>query len=371
MIKILTIVGARPQFIKAAMVSRAIFDHNRRRGASPRISEEILHTGQHYDPNMSDIFFEQMHIPRPTMNLAVGSGRHGKTTGEMLSRIEAVILARNPDWVCVYGDTNSTLAGALAAVKLHVPVVHVEAGLRSFNKHMPEEINRILTDHVSSLLLCPTITAVRNLEHEGISRGVHHVGDVMYDAALAFGNIADRTSNILRQCDLVPKKYLLATVHRAENTDSPERLRSIFQALDTLSERETVVLPLHPRTRGKLEEYGIDLLSRSGSHSRSLSLIDPVSFLDMVRLEKNARGILTDSGGVQKEAYFHGVPCITLRDETEWIETVESGWNRLAGADPVRIVDAVRNARPGRNITEFGNGHSAEIIVARLANSNS
>jgi UDP-GlcNAc3NAcA epimerase len=356
--KILTIIGARPQFIKAAMVSRAILEHNRR-GASPVIVEEIVHTGQHYDSNMSDIFFKEMDIPEPAVNLNAGSGSHGVMTGRMLEGIEREVEARKPDWVLVYGDTNSTLAGALAAAKLHVPVAHVEAGLRSFNRRMPEEINRVLTDHVANLLLCPTTAAVAHLRAEGITRGVQHVGDVMYDAALVFGEIAERKSTVIRALELTPKGYLLATVHRAENTDDPIRLRNIMTAFQELARTQTLVLPVHPRTRPKLTSDLRPLTS-------GFRLIDPVSFLDMVMLEKHARTILTDSGGVQKEAYFHGVPCVTLRDETEWVETVDAGWNQVVGADAERIVEAARRAQPGRPIPEYGSGDSSDNIVKAL-----
>ncbi|OPY79868.1 MAG: UDP-2,3-diacetamido-2,3-dideoxy-D-glucuronate 2-epimerase [Syntrophorhabdus sp. PtaU1.Bin153] len=363
MIRILTIVGARPQFIKAAMISRAIVEHNRR-GENPTVVEEIIHTGQHYDANMSDIFFQQMQIPEPVVNLQAGTGMHGEMTGRMLAQIEKEIVNRNPEWVLVYGDTNSTLAGALAAAKLHVPVAHVEAGLRSFNKCMPEEINRILTDHVSSLLFCPTQAAVDSLSREGITRGVHHVGDVMYDAAQIFVKIAGHTSTILRDLNLTPGEYYLATVHRAENTDDPDRLRNILTALNALE--GPVILPLHPRTRKILQGFFPSLLtphSSQGTPHSSLHIVDPVSFLDMVELEKNARTILTDSGGVQKEAYFHGVPCVTLREETEWVETVQAGWNQVVGADPEKIVVAVRRGLTGKSIAEYGQGNASADVL--------
>ncbi len=356
-LKIVTIVGARPQFIKAAMVSRAILDHNRS-GAHPPIVEEIIHTGQHYDENMSDIFFRQMQIPQPVVNLQAGTGMHGDMTGRMLTQIEKEIAARRPDLVMVYGDTNSTFAGAMAAVKLHVPIAHVEAGLRSFNKRMPEEVNRILTDHISSLLFCPTQAAVANLSREGITHGVYHVGDVMYDAALVFGEIAEREATILSTLDLSSKGYLLATVHRAENTDNDERLQDIMAAFKELAKKQTLIFPVHPRTRLKL--------SSLPALPSGLRLIEPVSFLDMVQLEKHACCILTDSGGIQKEAYFHGVPCVTLRDETEWVETVAAGWNQLVGADARRIEAAVSRATVGQPILEYGRGRSSEAIVALL-----
>jgi UDP-GlcNAc3NAcA epimerase len=352
--KILTVVGARPQFIKAAMVSHAIVEHNCRPG-NRLIIEEIIHTGQHYDDNMSDIFFKQMGIPEPVANLRAGNGMHGEMTGQMLIQIEKEILDRKPDWVLLYGDTNSTLAGALAATKLHVPVAHVEAGLRSFNKRMPEEINRILTDHVSSLLFCPTHAAVANLAKEGLASGVHHVGDVMYDAALLFGEVAGRYSTILRDNGLSPNGYLLATVHRAENTDHQDRLRGIMYALGELAKTLTIVFPVHPRTRIKMANMPVP--------PPGLRLIEPVSFFDMVQLERHTRCILTDSGGVQKEAYFHGRPCVTLRDETEWVETVTAGWNQVVGTDPNRIIAAVHRARSGSPITEYGQGHCAGEIL--------
>ena len=359
--KILAIVGARPQFIKAAMVSRAIAAHNQS-GGHPRITEEIIHTGQHYDANMSQIFFEQMGIPKPVLNLEAGNGNHGQMTGKMLAGIEQAIMERQPDWILVYGDTNSTLAGALAAAKLHIPVAHVEAGLRSFNRRMPEEINRVLTDHVSTLLFCPTTSSVANLAKEGITKGVHHVGDVMYDAALHFGQLADNRSRILEQLALRPGNYLLATVHRAENTDDPIRLKNILTAFDQMP--HPVILPIHPRTRKKIQ-----LLPEQGTNFfTNIRLIDPVSFLDMVMLEKNARIVLTDSGGVQKEAYFHGVPCVTLRDETEWIETVDAGWNQIVGADYEMIIQASRRAKPGVPVYEYGNGKTSEIILNQWMN---
>jgi len=357
--RILTVVGARPQFVKAAMVSRAIVAQNKA-GTAPKIVEEIVHTGQHYDRNMSHIFFNEMGIPEPAVNLKVGSGSHGAVTGEMLAGIEREILARKPDRLLVYGDTNSTLAGALAAAKLHVPVAHVEAGLRSFNRRMPEEVNRVLTDHVSELLFCPTATAVKNLQAEGITKGVHVVGDVMYDAAKVFGEIAERRSDVLARLGLGMGGHYLATVHRAENTDDPARLRGILEALVEPHQYKPVVLPIHPRTRRFVDEYGYgDLLGE-------IRAIDPVSFLDMVRLEQGARMILTDSGGVQKEAYFHGVPCVTLRDETEWVETVERGWNQVVGASKEAILEAAGKAATGSPIPDYGTGDSAERMVALL-----
>jgi UDP-GlcNAc3NAcA epimerase len=374
--KILTIVGARPQFIKAAMVSRALMAHNRRMGAAAgertpsfpwpegALREEILHTGQHYDPNMSAVFFDQLGIPAPAANLDINGGSHGQMTGRMLAAIVVQIQERRPDLVMVYGDTNSTLAGALAAAKLHVPVAHVEAGLRSFNRRMPEEINRVLTDHVAALLFCPTRTAVDNLAREGICDGVYHVGDVMYDAAQCFADMAAARSTILEDLGLARGQYLLSTVHRAENTDDPRRLENILEALALLSQRFTVVFPLHPRTRRKIEDGA---RARGASPTTRVKLIPPVSFLDMVQLEKNARCILTDSGGVQKEAYFHRVPCVTLRDETEWRETVAAGWNQLAGTDVQGICRAVDQAGQGGTIVDYGDGACSHKIVQIMA----
>lgn len=351
-LSIATIIGARPQFIKAAMVSRGIVEHNRQSGFE-MIKETIIHTGQHYDENMSEIFFRELNIPEPAVNLGIGSGRQGKQTGAMLAAIEKVLVNERPDRVLVYGDTNSTLAGALAAAKLHIPVAHVEAGLRSFNRRMPEEINRVLTDHVSDLLFCPTATAVSNLAGEGISKGVYHVGDVMYDAALVFGDIAEKRSTILQQHNLSPGQYALATVHRAENTDDDVRLAGIMEGLAGIGRTQCpVILPLHPRTRQALNRIGYAIPEKAGH--RDILIIEPVSFLDMVMLEKNAKLILTDSGGVQKEAYFHGVPCVTLRDETEWVETVEAGWNQLAGADAKKIAEAGDTAQKGSKLTTYG-----------------
>lgn len=358
--KIITVVGARPQFIKAAMVSRAIHRHNLEHD-SP-IEELLIHTGQHYDPAMSRIFFQEMEIPAPSWQLNCGNSSHGAMTGKMLEEIEGILLTAKPDYVLVYGDTNSTLAGALAASKLQIPIVHVEAGLRSFNKAMPEEINRILTDHMASLLCCPTRDAVSHLKNEGITQGVYQVGDVMYDAALTFGQIADRSSTIIEQLHLKEKGFRLCTVHRAENTDSRERLTNIFEAMSAAATAECpVILPVHPRTKACFEKYG--LVNRN-PHFR---WIPPVSFLDMIRLEKQALTILTDSGGVQKEAYFHGTPCITLRDETEWVETVSAGWNQLAGYKRASILDCL-NTPPveRRPIADYGTGHSAERIVELL-----
>jgi UDP-N-acetylglucosamine 2-epimerase len=355
-LKVATVLGARPQFIKCAPVSREL----------RKIATEILiHTGQHYDENMSEVFFRELALPEPDYNLGVGSGPQGAQTGEMLKGIEVVLLREQPDYVLVYGDTNSTLAGALAAAKLHIPVAHVEAGLRSYNRMMPEEINRVLTDHLASLLFCPTETAVKNLAQESITKGVHLVGDVMYDALRQNTQIAERTSRILEHLQLQPKAYLLATVHRAENTDQPENLRSIFGAfVDLAASREVVVFPVHPRTRKQLAALGI-------APPAKLKMIDPVSYLDMLWLEKNAKAIMTDSGGVQKEARWLQVPCVTLREETEWVETVQAGWNILVGTDADLMKAAAERAAPPAEAPELQNEVGcAERIVKLLADPN-
>jgi UDP-N-acetylglucosamine 2-epimerase len=355
--KLVTVIGARPQFVKAAPVSKAL-------GAAGH-REVLVHTGQHYDRRMSQVFFDELGIPPPDVNLEIGSGAHGAQTGAMLARTEEVILAEQPDWVLIYGDTNSTLAGALAAVKLHVPVAHVEAGLRSFNRAMPEEINRVVADHLSEVLLCPSRTAVENLTAEGVTRGVHLVGDVMYDAVLGFAGIAAERSVVMRELNIEPRAYLLATVHRAENTDDPDKLRAILAAFAGIE--ETVIFPAHPRTRKALADAGegADALRLPAN----VRLVEPVGYLDMLMLERNARMILTDSGGVQKEAYWLDVPCVTLRDETEWVETLETGWNVLTGTDPARIVEAVtkRVLPPAESKPQlYGDGRVAERCVRVL-----
>jgi len=359
--KIVTIVGARPQFIKAAPVTRAIERHNVK-SDSPEILEILVHTGQHYDYNMSQIFFDQLGIRQPKYHLGVGSGKHGEMTGAMLARIEEVLLKEAPDRVLVYGDTNSTLAGALAAVKLHVPVAHVEAGLRSFNRRMPEEINRVLTDHVSDILFCPTGTAVTNLEKEGISSGVFKVGDVMYDTFLFNKKLATQKPNILTALQLKPRSYCLATVHREENTKDFKRLSSIFSAFNELAGAHCpFVIPAHPRTKKALQWQKLE--DRLNPHVR---VIPPVSYLDMIALESHARVILTDSGGIQKEAYFAQVPCITLRDETEWVELVKHGCNVVAGPNSKKIC-AAYEALLEKVITFssnlYGNGDTSQKIL--------
>ena len=347
--KVVTVVGARPQFIKAAAVSRLLRDQH---------TEILIHTGQHYDENMSDVFFQELDIPAPDYNLGVGSGLHGAQTGEMLARIEQVLLSEKPDRVLVYGDTNSTLAGALAAVKLHIPVAHVEAGLRSFNRAMPEEINRIVTDHVSDLLFCPSDVAAQHLAHEGITHGVHVVGDVMADTLLYATERASQHSTILEDLGLLPGNYLLATVHRAENTDDPERLQAILTAFAAV--REPIIFPIHPRTRQRMADQNAFAILEGSQ----VKLIEPLGYLDMVRLEQSARLILTDSGGIQKEAYWLKVPCITLRDETEWVETVENGWNCLVGADREKIILAIDSFYPPENYPVlYGDGKAAKKII--------
>ncbi len=365
--KIVTVIGARPQFVKAAMVSRAIAMYNSM-DEKPKIQECILHTGQHYDKNMNDVFFKELGLKKPDWQLCCGGiASSTKMLSEMLTGIEKALLECQPDYVLVYGDTNSTLAGALAASQLHIPVVHVEAGLRSFNKQMPEEINRILTDHISSILFCPTYKAIENLAKENITDGMFYTGDVMYDAALSFGKVAEEKSGILSELGLQPEKFRLCTVHRAENTDHPERLTQIILALVEIATPDCpVILPLHPRTRAYIKNYN---LNATIATNESLRLIDPIDYLDMVMLEKNAKTILTDSGGVQKEAYFFRTPCITLREETEWTETVEAGWNQIVGFNTEKIVESLELNPERLEIKEYGDGHAAEKIVNAIAKS--
>jgi UDP-N-acetylglucosamine 2-epimerase len=391
--KIIMIVGARPQFIKAAAVRRAIRTFNRasvQTGSKKRIREILVHTGQHYDYLMDKVFFEELRLPRPDYHLGAGSGSHAVQTGKMLEGVEGVLEKEKPEIVIVYGDTNSTLAGALAAAKLKIPVAHVEAGLRSYNRTMPEETNRLLTDHLSTLLFCPTAQAVRNLSKEGIRNGdktvVKNVGDVMYDSVLYYSQLAEKKSTILEDLGLytpnscterfprprsakrggqtVPyptPNYYLATLHRAENTDHPKRLKSIFRALAEIAKDFPVVLPLHPRTKKMIDVH--NLLREV----KGIQLIDPVSYLDMLKLEKHAKVILTDSGGVQKEAYWFRVPCITLRDETEWMETIQGGWNVLVGTETEKIVEEVRKRVGGKHSPKgkglFGDGKASEKIL--------
>ena len=346
--KILTVIGARPQFIKAATVSRAV-------GRRDGLREVIVHTGQHFDANMSNIFFDELAIPKPHYYLGIGGGSHGAMTGRQLEAIERVLLDEKPDCVLVYGDTNSTLAGALAAVKLHIPVAHVEAGLRSFNKRMPEEINRILTDHAANYLFAPTQTAVQNLLSEGVTEDkIHQTGDVMLDASLFYRNRA-RKPAWFDSLGVDAHNFVLATVHRAENTDDRSRLEGIFKGL--AASGIPVILPLHPRTKAHLAEFRIELASH-------LHVIDPVGYLEMVWLEDNCTIICTDSGGVQKEAYFFGKPCLTMRDETEWVELVEHGWNQLVGSDSARIANSISKAgkiEEGSGL--YGSGSASDEIL--------
>ncbi len=358
--KIITVIGARPQFIKAAVVSRAIDEYNKKAG-SKNIEEVIIHTGQHYDANMSEVFFEEMSIPQPKYNLHLGGGTHGAMTGRMLETLEGVMLEEKPDVVLVYGDTDSTLAGSLAAAKLHIPVAHVEAGLRSFNMNMPEEINRALTDRVSKWLFCPTETAMDNLRHEGydeLGAEMLCIGDVMYDAAL-FYRAQGKASDEIKA--LAKEDYYLATVHRAENTDDPARIKGIFEALETIAQNTKVVLPLHPRTRKVLEKLGMKF--------QHITCIDPVGYFDMLHLQGNCLAVFTDSGGVQKEAFFAEKPCITLRDETEWVELVENGFNTLVGADKDKILTAEKELSGKKlnfSMNLYGDGHAGDKVVEKI-----
>lgn len=352
--KIVTVIGARPQFIKAAVVSRVI------RQDYPGIKEVIVHTGQHYDPNMSDIFFDELDIPKPDHNLAIGGGKHGQNTGRMIESIETVLEAEAPDYLLVYGDTNTTLAGAVAASKMHIPIAHVEAGLRSYNRRMPEEINRILTDHVSELLFTPSQVAVNNLALEGIiGDKVKNVGDVMFDAVKFYSQKAESASDILVKEKLQPKGFYLMTLHRQENTDDLVRLQSIFEGLAGTD--KPIIWPIHPRTKKHITTFNIQLPG-------NVRLIDPVGYLDMVMLEKQAFAIITDSGGVQKEAYYHGIPSVTLRDQTEWVELVDIGATKIVGADTALIHSAV--AELGSRVLSdemiYGNGDAGNLIVAAL-----
>ena len=348
--KIITIVGARPQFIKAAALSREFLKYK-------NINEIIVHTGQHFDANMSDVFFEQMSIPKPHYNLDINGLDHGAMTGQMLEKIEKVLITETPDWVLVYGDTNSTIAGALAAKKLHIKVAHVEAGLRSFNMAMPEEINRILTDRISDLLLCPTDTAIKNLTKEGyedLDLSVVKSGDVMEDAALFYSKKAQAPTF------LVPEKFILCTIHRAENTDDKNRLNSILRALNNIAEEIPIILPLHPRTK--------NIINKGSFETSNLNIVDPVGYLEMIYLIKKSKLVMTDSGGLQKEAFFFKKPCITLRDETEWVELVNGGFNNLVGANEDFIKQAYESQDYGINfnVNLYGNGLASKNIVEAL-----
>jgi UDP-GlcNAc3NAcA epimerase len=374
--KILTIIGARPQIIKAAALSRAIKNKFFR-----EMEEKILHTGQHYDKNMSEIFFQEMNIPKPHYNLSIGSGRHGEQTAKMIEGIERVLLMESFDAVVVYGDTNSTLAGAVAASKMHIPVVHIEAGLRSFNMAMPEEINRIVCDHLSTLLFAPTETAINNLEKEGFlgskavfangqPRYIFNSGDIMYDNSLYFASVSAEKTDIIKRLCLENKKYILASVHRDNNTDDPSRLSAIFEALLEIAVKDDmkIVIPLHPRTRKMLEkEDSCSLLKKLEKEDRII-LIPPVSFFEITQLEKNAKVIMTDSGGMQKEAYFFRIPCIILRPETEWTEIIENKAGILTDADKNRILDAyfLFDQSKMNYSAVFGNGQAAEFILEKM-----
>jgi len=377
MIKILTIIGARPQIIKAAALSRAI-----KNSFADRIREVIVHTGQHYDDNMSEVFFDELDIPRPNYNLNAGSGTHGKQTAFMIEGIEEILMKEKPDRIVLYGDTNSTLAGAVAASKLLIPVVHIEAGLRSFNKAMPEEINRILCDHISTLLFSPTKTGYDNLLKEGFRENntapysadnpkIFHCGDVMFDNSLYFSEVAEKKTDILEKNGLEKGRFILATVHRNNNTDEPVRLNSLFSALYAIANKNNckVVLPLHPRTAKLLSKNLSSELYSNIKTSSLIKIISPVSFLEMIALEKNASLIMTDSGGVQKEAYFFRKPCIILRAETEWVELVECGSAKIADADEKKIIEAFDYFKEKKGLEFpdiFGDGKAAEFICSQM-----
>lgn len=377
MLKFITIVGARPQFIKAAAISRVIKSEY-----AGQVQEIIIHTGQHYDHNMSDVFFDELEITKPQYKLNIGSASHGAQTGDMIKAIEEVLVIEKPDFVILYGDTNSTLAGAIAASKIHIPVAHIEAGLRSFSKAMPEEINRILTDHVSTLLFSPTSTGYQNLINEGFKDNIlgkvdannpqiYHCGDVMYDNSLYFSELAEKKVDIINKLGLEENKFILSTIHRNNNTDITERLTSIFSALNTISEvnKETIVLPLHPRTAKLLEQnIGKDLFDKV-SNNENLKIIESVSFLEMTLLESKASMIITDSGGVQKESYFFKKPCIVLRAETEWVELLSNGNCLLADADEQKILRAYSHLK--QNFKDdfppvFGDGKAGSFIVGEI-----
>ena len=373
--KLVTIIGARPQIIKAAALSRAIRNHYK-----DQIQEIIVHTGQHYDDNMSQVFFDELQIPRPDYNLHVGSASHGVQTARMTEGIEDILIKEQPDFIVLYGDTNSTLAGAVAAAKIHVPIVHIEAGLRSFNKAMPEEINRIVCDHCSTLLFTPTKAGLENLKREGFPMDnegpftidnpkVYHCGDIMYDNSLHFADIAEAKTEIIQRLELAGNPFILATIHRDSNTDHPERLSAIFKAIIRLSEECRIVLPLHPRTSKLLKTNLDEELQMQVFNNTNISLIPPVSFLEMIALERHARLVMTDSGGVQKESYFFKKPCIILRPETEWVEIVQTGNAILADADESRIMQAWQHFKdnPPTSFPEiFGDGHAAEFMLEKI-----
>ncbi|MBR6878682.1 MAG: UDP-N-acetylglucosamine 2-epimerase (non-hydrolyzing) [Bacteroidales bacterium] len=374
--KIVTIIGARPQIIKAAALSRAIKTHFK-----DQIHEVIVHTGQHYDDNMSQVFFDELGIPRPDYNLHVGSASHGIQTAKMIEGIEKILIDEKPDYIVLYGDTNSTLAGAVAASKIHVPIVHIEAGLRSFNKSMPEEINRIVCDHCSTLLFTPTTTGLNNLVHEGFKANndgpynidnpkVYHCGDIMYDNSLYFSAVADQKVDLLRRLGLDGKPYILCTLHRDSNTDHAERLNAILEALLELSAELPIVLPLHPRTKKMIQQLS-NATTIERLHSNNIQIIEPVSFLEMIQLEKHASLVMTDSGGVQKESFFFKKPCVILRPETEWVEIVEVRAATLVDADKQAILKTSRDylQNPPEFFPKvFGDGHAAEFILKAILN---
>jgi UDP-N-acetylglucosamine 2-epimerase len=354
--KILTVIGARPQFIKAASLSRYL-------RSVPDTKEILLHTGQHYDSNMSDDFFSELNIPKPDCNLKIGSDTPAQQTAKMMMGIENIALKECPDFILIYGDTNSTIAGALVGAKLHIPVVHIEAGLRSYDRKMPEEINRVVSDAISTILFCPSQAAVNNLKHEGINEGVYNVGDIMLETYQYYKDQAPKNSEILNKLNLKPKEFILCTIHRASNTDNIGNLKNIFIGLT--SSKELIILPLHPRTKKKIN-LSKSLRKYIGNNIR---IIDPIGYLDMIYLEANAKKIVTDSGGVQKEAYFNRVPCITLRENTEWVETIEQGVNQLVGVDPEKIKESINNFHPKEqnyNKKLYGDGKTSEKIVKIL-----
>lgn len=362
--KIVTVIGARPQIIKAAALSRAIREH-----FSKEVQEVIVHTGQHYDENMSQVFFDELGIPQPDYNLGVGSASHGVQTARMIEGIESILLKEKPDCLVLYGDTNSTLAGAIAASKIHIPIVHIEAGLRSFNKSMPEEINRICCDHCSTLLFSPTATGYKNLVNENITAGIYHCGDVMYDNSKYFANIADKKSQILDKEGLRGVDYVLCTIHRDSNTDQPERLNAIFKALLKISESKKIVLPLHPRTSKLLNTNLEKTLFDQITDNPNIKILPPASFLDMIVLERHAQMVITDSGGVQKEAFFFQKPCLILRTETEWKEIVECGAAVITDADEKKIVESFNYfvENPPHNYPDiFGDGNAAVFICKEM-----
>jgi UDP-GlcNAc3NAcA epimerase len=348
--KILTIAGTRPQLVKVAAVSRVLRES---------FNEVLVNTGQHYDYNMAGVFFDELNIPRPDYDLGIGSDTHGRQTGNMMISIEEVVEKEQPDAVLVYGDTNSTLAAAMVASKMHIPLFHIEAGLRSYNKQMPEEINRIMTDHVSTLLFAPTDIAVGNLEKENIKEGVHKVGDVMYDAVLYNMTLAEE-KHTLENHGLYSGDYILGTIHRVDNTDNKERLEAILNDFSLIE--EVVFLPLHPRTKNKIDIFG---LNSTLDNAKNIKVVEPVSYLEMLLLEKHAKAIVTDSGGVQKEAYFAKVPCLTLRDQTEWLETIEIGWNQLVNPLQDNLFEKLSNLHSGKNVNDlYGDGQTAKKIVS-------